>query len=54
LEIVESEDGRKVRVIDVACQGCGVCAATCYRHAIGINAFTDEQIGSQMKAFLGE
>lgn len=53
LEIVESENGRKARVTDVACQGCGVCAATCYRHAIHINAFTDEQIGSQMKAFLG-
>jgi heterodisulfide reductase subunit A len=40
-------------VVDVACKGCGVCAATCYRHAIGINAFTDEQLGSQVKAFLG-
>ncbi|MCK4390527.1 MAG: CoB--CoM heterodisulfide reductase iron-sulfur subunit A family protein [Desulfobacterales bacterium] len=37
--------------IDVACKGCGVCAATCYRHAININAFTDLQIASQVKAF---
>jgi len=53
LEIVETQNGRKARVIDVACKGCGVCAATCYRHAIDINAFTDRQIASQVKAFLG-
>ncbi len=53
LKIVETEQGRRVQVIDAACMGCGVCAATCYRHAIGINAFTDEQIGSQVRAFLG-
>jgi heterodisulfide reductase subunit A len=52
LEIVETRNGRKVHVIDVACKGCGVCAATCYRHAININAFTDEQMESQVKAFL--
>ncbi len=52
IQIVETENGRKAQVIDVACKGCGVCAATCYRHAIGINGFTDEQIGSQVKAFL--
>jgi heterodisulfide reductase subunit A len=53
IKVVETENGRKAQVIDVACKGCGVCAATCYRHAIGINGFTDEQIGSQVKAFLG-
>jgi heterodisulfide reductase subunit A len=53
IEILETENGRKAQVIDVACKGCGVCAATCYRHAIGINAFTDEQLGSQVRAFLG-
>lgn len=52
LRIVEVQDGRKVEVIDVACKGCGVCAATCYRHAISINAFTDEQMASQVTAFL--
>lgn len=54
IQVEETEDGRKARVIDVACKGCGVCAATCYRHAIGINAFTDEQLDSQVKAFLGK
>ncbi|MBW2018805.1 MAG: CoB--CoM heterodisulfide reductase iron-sulfur subunit A family protein [Deltaproteobacteria bacterium] len=54
IKVVETENGRKAQVIDVACKGCGVCAATCYRHAIGINAFTDEQIGSQVRAFLGQ
>ena len=53
IKILETENGRKAQVIDVACKGCGVCAATCYRHAIGINAFTDEQLGSQVRAFLG-
>ncbi len=52
LKIVETESGRKAQVIDVACKGCGVCAATCYRHAINMNAFTDEQMESQIKAFL--
>jgi heterodisulfide reductase subunit A len=52
IRVVETENGRKAQVIDVACKGCGVCAATCYRHAIAINAFTDDQIGSQVRAFL--
>jgi heterodisulfide reductase subunit A len=54
IRVAETKDGRKAQVIDVACKGCGVCAATCYRHAIGIHAFTDEQLGSQVRAFLGE
>jgi heterodisulfide reductase subunit A len=54
LEVVETAHGRKIQVIDVACKGCGVCAATCYRHAIGLNAFTDKQMASQVEAFLSE
>ncbi len=54
IKVVDTEDGRKAQIIDVACKGCGVCAATCYVHAIGINAFTDEQLGSQVRAFLGQ
>ena len=54
IRIVDTENGRKAQVIDVACKGCGVCAATCYRHAIGINSFTDDQISSQVKAFLDQ
>ncbi len=52
LEILNTEKGRKVHVIDVACKGCGVCAATCYRHALSINSYTDQQIESQIEAFL--
>ena len=52
LRIVETDNGRKAQVIDVACKGCGVCAATCYRHAVNIDAFTDEQLESQIEAFL--
>jgi heterodisulfide reductase subunit A2 len=43
-----------VHVIDVACKGCGVCAATCYQHALTINSYTDRQIEAQIEAFLGE
>jgi heterodisulfide reductase subunit A len=53
LEIQRTEKGRKVHVIDVACKGCGVCAATCYQHALSINSFTDQQIRSQLGAYLG-
>ncbi len=52
LEIRKTEKGRKVHIIDVACKGCGVCAATCYQHALSINSFTDQQIESQIDAFL--
>jgi len=52
LEIQETEQGRKVHVIDVACKGCGVCASTCYQHALSINSFTDQQIDAQISAFL--
>jgi len=53
LQIVDTPNGRKVQPIDVACKGCGVCAATCYRHAISVDGFTDSQLASQVKAFLG-
>jgi len=53
LEIRRTEKGRKVHVIDVACKGCGVCAATCYQHALSINSYTDQQIRSQLNAYLG-
>jgi heterodisulfide reductase subunit A len=52
IKISETGDSRKAEVIDVACKGCGVCAATCYRHAINVNTFTEEQLSSQVKAFL--
>jgi heterodisulfide reductase subunit A len=52
INVVDTEEGRKAQITNVACKGCGVCAASCYVHAIGINAFTDEQLGSQVRAFL--
>jgi heterodisulfide reductase subunit A len=52
LRIVDTSEGRKVQPIDVACKGCGICAASCYRQAITVNAFTDSQLASQVKAFL--
>jgi heterodisulfide reductase subunit A-like polyferredoxin len=54
IEVAETEEGRKAQIIDVACKGCGVCAASCYKHAMGVNAFTTNQLDSQVKAFLGD
>jgi ferredoxin len=39
-------------MISVACKGCGVCAATCYKSAIGMSHYTDEQLDAQVKAYL--
>jgi heterodisulfide reductase subunit A len=52
MEIVQTEKGRKVRIIPVACKGCGVCASTCYQHALDINVYTDNQVEEQIRAFL--
>jgi len=52
IEIIETEKGKKARMIEVACKGCGVCASTCYRRAIKMNHFTDEQIKTQINAYL--
>jgi len=38
----------------VACKGCGLCASTCYQHALSINSYTSEQIEAQIDAFLEE
>jgi heterodisulfide reductase subunit A len=54
LEIEETTEGRKVKLISASCKGCGICAATCYQHAVSINAFSDTQIEAQMHAFLDQ
>jgi len=36
--------------VEVACKGCGVCGATCYRKAIRMKHFTDEQMTAQIRA----
>ncbi len=52
IEIVETPKGPKAKFIDVACKGCGVCAATCYKRAIAMSHYTDEQLNSQVEAYL--
>jgi len=52
IEMVETEEGTKARMISVACKGCGVCASTCYRRAIRMHHYTDEQLQAQVSAYL--
>jgi heterodisulfide reductase subunit A len=52
LALEETPEGRKVKLIPALCKGGGICAATCYRHAITINSFNDDQLEAQMHAFL--
>ena len=52
LDLEETPEGRKVKLIPALCKGGGICAATCYRHAITINSFNDDQLEAQMHAFL--
>jgi len=41
-------------VIEAACAGCGTCAAECPTDAISMRHFTDEQLLSQVDAYLSE
>jgi heterodisulfide reductase subunit A len=50
IEIVETEDGKKARTIEVACKGCGTCGATCYRGAITMKHYSDGQLVAQIRA----
>jgi len=44
---------KAAKVVDVACQGCGICAGECPAKAIQLNGFTDQEIGVQLE-FLKE
>jgi heterodisulfide reductase subunit A len=37
------------RVIGRACRGCGICAAECPAKAIGLEGYTDQEIGTQLE-----
>jgi heterodisulfide reductase subunit A len=52
IEIVETPRGPKARMHEAACKGCGVCGASCYRRAIRMSHFTDEQFVAQIRASL--
>jgi len=46
--MVETDQGMKAKMIEVACKGCGVCAATCYKQAIKMNHYSNEQLTAQI------
>jgi heterodisulfide reductase subunit A len=52
IEIVETPRGPKAKMHEAACKGCGVCGASCYRRAIRMSHFTDEQFVAQIRAAL--
>ena len=41
------------KVIDIACQGCGICAGECPAKAIQLKGYTDDEIWAQLE-FLKE
>ena len=43
-------EGKDISVDELACKGCGTCAAACPTGAIEMRNFTDKQIRSQIKA----
>lgn len=47
------EEKRTAKVIDLACQGCGICAGECPARAIRLKGYTDNEIGAQLE-FLEE
>ena len=47
---IETEAGKKARTIEVACKGCGTCGATCYRGAITMKHYSNDQLVAQIRA----
>jgi len=45
-----NEKTKKAQVVEAACQGCGTCGAECFRDALEMRYFTDEQIFAQIDA----
>jgi heterodisulfide reductase subunit A len=52
VEVKRTDEGIKAQVIEVACQGCGICAASCPRKAITIHHFTEDQLMAQVSGAL--
>lgn len=47
------KEKQAAKIIDLACQGCGICAGECPAKAIQLRGYTDNQIGAQLE-FLEE
>ncbi|MBN1232935.1 MAG: CoB--CoM heterodisulfide reductase iron-sulfur subunit A family protein [Candidatus Coatesbacteria bacterium] len=54
IELVNTDKGKKAKIIIAACKGCGVCGSTCYRHAITMSHYKDEQLLAQIEACFKE
>jgi len=50
VEVQDTTEGLKARVVPMACKGCGICSARCPKEAIIVNHFTNSQIISQIDA----
>jgi len=48
IQLEETEEGRKAKVIAASCKGCGACGAGCPQKAITMQHFTDEQLLAQI------
>jgi heterodisulfide reductase subunit A len=52
IELNDTPQGKKARVISVLCKGCGLCNTKCTSKAISSQHFTDEQIMAEIHAAL--
>jgi len=50
IELHDTPQGKKARVIPVLCKGCGVCNSKCPTGAISLKHFTDDEIFAQIDA----
>jgi len=50
IELYDTPQGKKARVIPVLCKGCGLCNTKCPTGAISSKHYTDEQIFAQIDA----
>ncbi len=50
IEMNDTPEGKKAKVIPVLCKGCGLCATKCPTEAISSKHFTDEQILTEVDA----
>ncbi len=42
-------DGNRITISDLACEGCGICAAECPMNAIQLKSYMDDSIRSQIR-----
>jgi heterodisulfide reductase subunit A len=50
IELHDTPEGKKARVIPVLCKGCGLCSTKCPTGAISPKHYTDEQILTEIEA----